>query len=104
MQALHLPAVGGRNEGAPTLSTNEEHLRAPLLRRHGASPLQVGFGRVGSHFWAFQLQGEDVVPDIVTLGKPIGNGFPIAAVVTTPEIAASFKQVRARSQCGSGAV
>lgn len=59
-----------------------------------ADEVQVGFGRVGSHFWAFQLAGEDVVPDIVTLGKPIGNGFPVAAVITTPEIAASFTQVR----------
>lgn len=50
--------------------------------------VQVGFGRVGSHFWAFETQ--DVVPDIVTLGKPIGNGHPLAAVVTTPEVAASF--------------
>jgi len=48
----------------------------------------VGFGRAGSHFWMFDTQG--VVPDIVTLGKPIGNGHPLAAVVTTPEIAASF--------------
>ncbi len=53
-----------------------------------ADEVQVGFGRVGSHFWAFETQG--VVPDIVTLGKPIGNGHPLAAVVTTPEIAASF--------------
>jgi len=50
--------------------------------------VQVGFGRVGTHFWAFEAQG--VVPDIVTMGKPIGNGHPLAAVVTTPEIAASF--------------
>ena len=50
--------------------------------------VQTGFGRVGSQFWAFELQ--DVVPDIVTMGKPIGNGYPLAAVVTTPEIAASF--------------
>lgn len=54
-----------------------------------ADEVQVGFGRVGSHFWAFETQG--VVPDIVTLGKPIGNGHPLAAVVTTAEIAASFK-------------
>jgi 4-aminobutyrate aminotransferase-like enzyme/Ser/Thr protein kinase RdoA (MazF antagonist) len=53
-----------------------------------ADEVQVGFGRVGSHFWAFETQG--VVPDIVVLGKPIGNGHPMAAVVTTPEIAASF--------------
>jgi 4-aminobutyrate aminotransferase-like enzyme/Ser/Thr protein kinase RdoA (MazF antagonist) len=53
-----------------------------------ADEVQVGFGRVGSHMWAFATQG--VVPDIVTLGKPIGNGHPLAAVITTPEIAASF--------------
>jgi len=53
-----------------------------------ADEVQVGFGRVGSHMWAFQAHG--AVPDIVTLGKPIGNGHPMAAVVTTPEIAASF--------------
>jgi len=53
-----------------------------------ADEVQTGFGRVGSHYWAFQTQG--VVPDIVTMGKPMGNGHPVAAVVTTPEIAASF--------------
>jgi 4-aminobutyrate aminotransferase-like enzyme/Ser/Thr protein kinase RdoA (MazF antagonist) len=53
-----------------------------------ADEVQVGFGRVGTHYWAFETQ--DVVPDIVTLGKPIGNGHPMAAVITTPEIAASF--------------
>jgi len=55
-----------------------------------ADEVQVGFGRVGTHMWAFQTYGEDLVPDIVTLGKPMGNGHPIAAVITTPEIAASF--------------
>lgn len=53
-----------------------------------ADEVQVGLGRVGSAFWAFETQG--VVPDVVTMGKPIGNGHPLAAVVTTPEIAASF--------------
>ncbi len=53
-----------------------------------ADEVQVGFGRVGTHMWAFEAGG--VVPDIVTLGKPIGNGHPMAAVITTPEIAASF--------------
>jgi len=53
-----------------------------------ADEVQVGFGRVGSHMWAHQTQG--VVPDIVTMGKPIGNGHPMAAVVTTEAIAASF--------------
>ena len=53
-----------------------------------ADEVQIGFGRIGEHFWGFELDG--VVPDIVTLGKPIGNGHPLGAVVTTPEIAASF--------------
>jgi len=53
-----------------------------------ADEVQVGFGRVGTHMWAFESQ--DVVPDIVTLGKPIGNGHPMAAVITTKEIATSF--------------
>ncbi|MBC8184102.1 aminotransferase class III-fold pyridoxal phosphate-dependent enzyme [candidate division KSB1 bacterium] len=53
-----------------------------------ADEVQIGFGRVGTHFWGFETQ--DVVPDIVTLGKPIGNGFPLAAVVTTLEIADAF--------------
>ena len=53
-----------------------------------ADEVQVGFGRVGSHFWGFETQ--NVVPDIVTMGKPIGNGHPLGAVVTTTEVAASF--------------
>lgn len=53
-----------------------------------ADEVQVGFGRVGSHMWAFETQ--DVIPDIVTLGKPIGNGHPMAAVITTQEIADAF--------------
>ena len=53
-----------------------------------ADEVQVGFGRLGTHFWGFETQG--VVPDIVVFGKPIGNAFPLAAVVTTPEIAAAF--------------
>ena len=47
--------------------------------------VQTGFGRTGDHYWGFQ--GHGVVPDIVTMAKGIGNGFPMAAVVTTPEIA-----------------
>ena len=46
-----------------------------------ADEVQVGFGRVGDKFWGFELQ--DVVPDIVVMGKPIGNGHPLAAVVVT---------------------
>jgi 4-aminobutyrate aminotransferase-like enzyme len=53
-----------------------------------ADEVQTGFGRLGEHFWGFESQG--VVPDVVALGKPIGNGFPLGAVVTTREIAAAF--------------
>ncbi|XP_010382392.1 alanine--glyoxylate aminotransferase 2, mitochondrial isoform X3 [Rhinopithecus roxellana] len=63
-----------------------------LVRARGgvciADEVQTGFGRLGSHFWGFQTH--DVLPDIVTMAKGIGNGFPMAAVVTTPEIAKSL--------------
>jgi alanine-glyoxylate transaminase / (R)-3-amino-2-methylpropionate-pyruvate transaminase len=50
-----------------------------------ADEVQAGFGRTGTHFWGFETQG--VIPDIVTMAKGIGNGAPLAAVVTTPKIA-----------------
>jgi len=53
-----------------------------------ADEVQVGCGRVGEQFWGFQLHG--VVPDIVTIGKPIGNGHPLAVVVCTREVADAF--------------
>ena len=53
-----------------------------------ADEVQTGFGRFGSSFWGFEQQG--VVPDIVTIGKPFGNGFPLAAVVATRAVAESF--------------
>jgi 4-aminobutyrate aminotransferase-like enzyme/Ser/Thr protein kinase RdoA (MazF antagonist) len=53
-----------------------------------ADEVQTAYGRMGSGFYAFEDQ--QVVPDVVVLGKPIGNGFPLGAVVTTPEIARSF--------------
>lgn len=54
--------------------------------------VQTGFGRVSAppYMWAFQAYDHDVIPDIVTLGKPMGNGYPVAAVITTPHIAAAF--------------
>src|SRR5439155_853700 len=51
-----------------------------------ADEVQAGFGRTGTHFWGFETQG--VIPDIVTMAKGIGNGCPLAAIVTTPQIAA----------------
>ncbi len=52
--------------------------------------VQTGFGRTGTHFWGFETHG--VIPDIVTMAKGIGNGAPLAAVVTTPKIAAVMAQ------------
>ena len=53
-----------------------------------ADEVQTGLGRLGSHYWAFETQG--VVPDIVTIGKPLGNGHPLGAVVCTAEVARAF--------------
>ena len=63
-----------------------------LVRQAGgvciADEVQTGFGRLGTHFWAFETLG--VTPDIVVLGKPIANGYPMGAVVTTRAIADGF--------------
>ena len=83
-----LPSVGGQIVFPPY------YLREvyACVRKAGgvciADEVQVGFGRLGTHFWGFETQ--NVIPDIVVLGKPIGNGFPLAAVITTREIARSF--------------
>lgn len=55
-----------------------------------ADEVQTGFGRTGTHYWGFETQG--VIPDIVTMAKGIGNGAPLAAVVTTPAIASVMAQ------------
>ena len=55
-----------------------------------ADEVQTGFGRTGTHYWGFQTQ--DVIPDIVTMAKGIGNGCPLGAVVTTPKIAATLAE------------
>jgi 4-aminobutyrate aminotransferase-like enzyme/Ser/Thr protein kinase RdoA (MazF antagonist) len=83
-----LPGCGGQN--VPP----QGYLQAAFAaaRSEGAlciaDEVQIGFGRVGSHWWAFDEQG--ALPDIVTLGKPIGNGHPMGAVVTTRAIADAF--------------
>jgi 4-aminobutyrate aminotransferase-like enzyme len=62
------------------------------VRRAGglciADEVQVGYGRLGNHFWGFEQQG--VVPDIVTVAKAMGNGHPLGAVITTAGIAAGY--------------
>jgi 4-aminobutyrate aminotransferase-like enzyme/Ser/Thr protein kinase RdoA (MazF antagonist) len=83
-----LPSVGGQIVFPPGyLAEVYRHTRAAGAVCI-ADEVQVGFGRLGTHFWGFETQG--VVPDIVVLGKPIGNAFPLAAVITTAEIANSF--------------
>ncbi|WP_425237169.1 aminotransferase class III-fold pyridoxal phosphate-dependent enzyme [Ulvibacterium sp.] len=66
----------------------------PKIREQGgiciSDEVQVGFGRLGDFFWGYEMHG--VVPDMVILGKPMGNGHPIGAVVTTTEISESFAQ------------
>ncbi len=65
-----------------------------VIRQQGgvciSDEVQTGFGRLGDHFWGYEAQ--NVVPDIVILGKPMGNGHPMGAVVTTSAIAESFAQ------------
>lgn len=86
--AESIQGVGGFVEFPPGyLRHTYDHVRAAS----GvciADEVQTGFGRTGSHFWGFETQG--VIPDIVTMAKGIGNGCPLAAVVTTAKIAASL--------------
>jgi len=66
----------------------------PVIRKQGGvciiDEVQTGFGRMGDHYWGYEAQ--DVVPDMVILGKPMANGHPMGAVVCTSEIAASFEK------------
>lgn len=57
-----------------------------------ADEVQTGFGRSGTHFWAFQSYGDEIHPDFVTLGKSMGNGFPVAALVTRKKITRRFEE------------
>lgn len=83
-----LPSVGGQ------IVLADHYLREVyrMVRAAGgcciADEVQTGLGRLGRYFWGFETQ--DVVPDIIVLGKPLGNGHPIAAVVTTRHIAERF--------------
>ncbi|WP_149589257.1 aspartate aminotransferase family protein [Tabrizicola flagellatus] len=81
------------NEGFPTQAEGWLRPAAEAVRRAGGllicDEVQSGFGRSGSHFWAHQRQG--VVPDVVTMGKPMGNGHPVAGLVTSAEIMARFR-------------
>ncbi|KAI7757705.1 hypothetical protein M8C21_027260 [Ambrosia artemisiifolia] len=80
--------------GAVELAPGYLKMVYEMVRKAGgvciADEVQTGFGRTGSHYWGFQTQ--DVIPDIVTMAKGIGNGLPLGAVVTTPEIAQVMAQ------------
>ncbi|ERM94293.1 alanine--glyoxylate aminotransferase 2 homolog 1, mitochondrial [Amborella trichopoda] len=80
--------------GAVELAPGYLKMVYDIVRKAGgvciADEVQSGFGRTGSHYWGFETQG--VIPDIVTMAKGIGNGLPLGAVVTTPEIASVMAQ------------
>ncbi len=82
------------NEGFPTLPRGFLDRTIEAVHRAGglviADEVQPGFGRLGSHFWGHERIG--FVPDIVTMGKPMGNGYPVAVVVTRPEILEAFQE------------
>lgn len=82
------------NEGFPDLPEGFLAPAVAAVKRAGGllicDEVQPGFGRLGSHFWGHQRAG--VQPDIVTMGKPMGNGHPVAAVVTSAEILAAFRK------------
>ena len=81
------------NEGFPTQTEGWLKPAAEIVAKAGGllicDEVQSGFARCGSHFWAHQKQG--VLPDIVTMGKPMGNGHPIAGLVTSDEILSRFR-------------
>jgi 4-aminobutyrate aminotransferase-like enzyme len=84
--------TGFVSEGMPTVPSTYLAKVIDIVHAAGglfiADEVQAGFGRSGTHFWGYQRLGG--VPDVVTLGKPMGNGHPIAGVVTRPEILEGF--------------
>lgn len=82
------------NEGLPTVPGGYLAKAVDIVHKAGglfiADEVQPGFGRMGSHFWGFEKHG--VRPDIATMGKPMGNGYPVSAVVTSNEIIDAFAQ------------
>jgi 4-aminobutyrate aminotransferase-like enzyme len=82
------------NEGIPTVAPGFLDETVAVIRRAGglviADEVQPGFGRVGSHFWGHDWLG--FAPDVVTVGKPMANGHPVAAVLATPAVMGAFRQ------------
>ncbi len=83
------------NEGFPTLERGFLDRAIAAVRKAGgliiSDEVQPGFGRLGSHWWGHERLG--FAPDIVTLGKPMANGHPVAAAVTRPEVLEAFQDV-----------
>lgn len=81
------------NEGTPGIAPGFLDPTVEVVRRAGGlilcDEVQPGFGRVGSGWWGHEFIG--FAPDVVTLGKPMGNGHPVAAVVTRPDVMAAFR-------------
>ncbi len=82
------------NEGFPDLPAGFLDETARIVRAAGGLMLvdevQPGFGRLGDHFWGHERIG--LVPDLVTIGKPMGNGYPVAAVLARPDVMAAFRE------------
>ncbi len=82
------------NEGFPDLHSGFLNEAIAVVRRFGgviiADEVQPGFGRIGTHFWGYEKAG--FTPDIVTMGKPMGNGHPVACVATSFEIISAFRK------------
>lgn len=81
------------NEGVPTVPGGFLKQAVDLVHEAGglfvADEVQAGFGRLGAEFWGFHFHG--VTPDIVTMGKPMGNGYPVSAVVTSEAVVNAYQ-------------
>ena len=81
------------SEGLPDVPPDFMRMAVDHVRNAGglyiADEVQPGFGRMGNHLWGYQHYG--VVPDLVTLGKPMGNGHPLAGVIARPDIMSAFR-------------
>lgn len=80
------------SNGLPEIPAGYLEAAVKMVREAGgifvADEVQAGFGRTGTHFWGYEHY--DLVPDMVTMGKPMGNGHPVSAVVTRADIIDEF--------------
>ncbi|MBD3801820.1 MAG: aminotransferase class III-fold pyridoxal phosphate-dependent enzyme [Thioclava sp.] len=82
------------NEGMPGVAPGFLDPTVEVIRRAGGlilcDEVQPGFGRIGSNFWGHEWLG--FTPDVVTMGKPMGNGHPVAGLVAAPQVMAAFRE------------